>query len=58
MTDDFPYRWTLSQKPAGRKGQPCRILRRRGVGCVAGVVLVAFQDGREFFVLQKGLARR
>lgn len=54
----YPYTWTRGQKPTGRKGQPCRVLRRRGRGCPGGVVLVAFPDGQEFFVAENGLQPR
>lgn len=53
----FPYVWSYTQKPDGRKGQRCRIVRTKGRGIVGGTVLVEFADRRQFFVARGGLEK-
>jgi uncharacterized protein YjhX (UPF0386 family) len=50
----YPYVWTRSQMPPGRKGQRCRKLGKRGPG---GTVAVQFSDGGLYRVAEGGLKR-
>jgi hypothetical protein len=52
---EYPHVWTLSRRPAGRKGQRCRII---GKGKIPETCNVEFQDGRRFVVLRKGLEKK
>lgn len=53
--EDFPFVWDREVRPAGHKGERCKIIGRKGKG--QGLCQIEFRGGGTFLVQRKGLRK-
>ncbi len=54
--EEYRYTWEGLARPAGRRGQPCKIVSRKGN--VPGVILIEFKDNTQWRVVASKVVKR